>query len=654
MPPNWRHIRWEKTGRTVEVLDEFDQPYSPARYAWVGGVGEQCIHDGQDYQPYIWDSGNNELRYSNTDNRIVFASDRQLLKSVGNIVCNSFKLFVQRKIGQTWTDQPHGLPTRNFLPNKRYEGGVLTDSEGCAVGFLEFPDAAYDLQIGMQTGRKKYAQMGYRFRAPIDATIRMQIVLDGIEDKLGGFQLLQEGGGRLGREIRTVGVVFKDVKFRWTWEEAAYHTISVEDSIDYPGQKNGVITVGPFDYTKNTWVEVLPLTWGPTEASDDCHNYGTTYEDNYSGHIFVGKSGAATQSIGWIWDVVVAQGVTVGAGTKITVTSAGEGGDAPSALLKAVNEFEPPAWGTTERPDTKTVFATNQVEWNLNEASGAHDSPELNGLINEIISDGSWVSGNKLAVVWMDNGSASSANQEIVAEESGNGATLTIVYTAAGGAVDVDATLDALVIDEYAAGVNKEVSFVAGVDALAITEYAATVNKEVAVTAGVDALTLTEYAATVNKEISISAGVDALVITEYAATVQVGADIDVSATVDALTLAEYAATVNKEISISAGTDALVITEYAATINKEISLTAGIDALVITEFAATVNKEISISAGVDALIIAEYAASVNKEISIQVTLESLVIAEYAASVSVGAGSTKFIPEQIGLNQMQGLY
>jgi len=245
-------------------------------------------------------------------------------------------------------------------------------------------------------------------------------------------------------------------------------------------------------------------------------------------------------------------------------------------------------------------------------------------------------------------------------------------YVAAGGAVDVSAGTDALVITEYATTVNKEISFEAGVDALAITEYATTINAAISLTAGLDTLAITEYAAIVAAPLSVTAGLDTLVITEHAAGVSVG--IGFTAGLDTLTITEYAATVNAEVNFTAGLDTLVvteyaadvsigigvavgldtlvITEYAATVAAPLSVTAGTDALAITEYAAGVNAEVSFTAGLDALIITENAATVNAETNIQATLATLVIAEYAASVAIGGA--KFMPEQLGLNQMEGLY
>ncbi len=242
--------------------------------------------------------------------------------------------------------------------------------------------------------------------------------------------------------------------------------------------------------------------------------------------------------------------------------------------------------------------------------------------------------------------------------------------------VNVSTGVDALVLTEYAANINAEVNIlaevdtlslteyqavvdvdeaievIANIDVLSLTEYAANINAEVSFTAGVDTLSLTEYAAAVNAEVNISAEADALVITEAAATIKV--DNSIQAGADTLVLTGYPATVNAEISILAGVDTLVLTEYAATINAEVSILAGIDILTLAEYQAVVNAETNISASVDTLTLSSFAADINIDINIQAMLETLVIAEYSANVEIEAGSMKFISEQLGLNQIQGLF
>jgi len=159
-------------------------------------------------------------------------------------------------------------------------------------------------------------------------------------------------------------------------------------------------------------------------------------------------------------------------------------------------------------------------------------------------------------------------------------------YAAAAG-IEVTATLDTLVITEYAATVKFDLGITTGLDTLVITEYAADINLNVAVTASLDTLVITEYAATVKVDTGVVATLDTLVITEYAATVKV--DTGVTATLDTLVITEYATTIKVDTGVTATLDTLVITEYAAvvTLGTNIDVTATLDTLVITEYGATI-------------------------------------------------------------------
>lgn len=107
----------------------------------------------------------------------------------------------------------------------------------------------------------------------------------------------------------------------------------------------------------------------------------------------------------------------------------------------------------------------------------------------------------------------------------------TLGYVAAAGGVSVDASVDALVLTEHAAGVNKKVSLTTGIDALVIDKYAADVSLGMSISAGVDELAITEYGANVKVDINLTAGIDALVLTEYG--VGANAEVNIMAGIDA-------------------------------------------------------------------------------------------------------------------------
>jgi len=428
--PYKRHLKWESTGRTYEKLDAEGQP--TGEKIWAGQIGEQQVQDDQgNWQPYIHE--NDELRFSHHDSRIKFESGQQVLKKVADKICESVKLFVEKETAPgVWETQPHGLPTRNILHNKRFKNKEIVDYEGSAIGWLEFPDAPYDLQIGMQVGRRKHSVFGFRFRAPISGRVRFQIVKDGIPKVAGGAKLIKR---TINDEERILGVQYKDWYWKWTYDEAAYHSIDVQNSSAYPGTWKAVITIGPFDYEENTWIEVVPATWGPTDTSDDCYEDArTTFREDIGAYndLVQGYNYAYMES-GWIWSNVQASG-TAGDGCyiEIYVRTLGSGSNGNEyGRLYAVDARDVTAWSQDYRPYTHTTRHATYVAWNVG-ATGLQKNSSIKTLIQERFDD-DHVAGDEIGLVWLET-SHSGFKDRIYynSEDTGSGdpPALYIVYTA--------------------------------------------------------------------------------------------------------------------------------------------------------------------------------------------------------------------------------
>jgi hypothetical protein len=248
-------------------------------------------------------------------------------------------------------------------------------------------------------------------------------------------------------------LVFDRVRFSWSPDEIGIHSgYIIEDQAN--GKKLDFF-LGVFDLPDDGDVTISPTTWGATETSDDCASRVNTgqYYDESSGLIGVGSYSLNYYYTGWIWsNVTVPAGATLTDGCLITVTAGAElGNGIDDGTLKAVDENPVPAWSSSELPEDKAVYGTT-VDWNLEQSSGSHDSPELKTMLQQIFDDAAWDSGDNLGVIWIDNSPGGNNYQAIVAEESGNGATLTIVYTA-GGATQKTAEGNA---GRFAAALSKK------------------------------------------------------------------------------------------------------------------------------------------------------------------------------------------------------
>ena len=93
------HYKWESNGRTLYNV-------SAGQYMYTSTVGEENTPTGSTYFPYILSGG--QIQFGNLLDKIEFATDKQVLKRLADIICSSFKLYVEAFIGGSWTSQPHG------------------------------------------------------------------------------------------------------------------------------------------------------------------------------------------------------------------------------------------------------------------------------------------------------------------------------------------------------------------------------------------------------------------------------------------------------------------------------------------------------------------------------------------------------------------
>lgn len=370
----WQHKNWGPAGRTEENSD------NPIERRWTGAVNQKCTWDGTQWLPYLWKVAENKLQYAQNE-EVGFASDKQILRHAGSVICSSMKLFVQAYRGNQWVDQPHGVPTRNITHDY--------PKEGACTGYLDFPDAhlsfgaqlPYDLQAGLEISYFSAADLGLRLRSPVSGQVRFQIVLDGLEKLFSGWEWIDRGGPPKGQgEVRHVGIKTNKMSWRWSYEEAPFRSIGVETNPD--DSLKITVTFGPYTVAANTWLTVYPDTWGPTEVTTDANDgseyspgnsgsYAGTWDVNGvydTGNLYLERlttvSDGYEKISAWRWlpDLnTAAPGVaSINAGTQIVFTNGGDNNTPTgvTATLGADNAADAPVWGSgTARPSQRTMTA---------------------------------------------------------------------------------------------------------------------------------------------------------------------------------------------------------------------------------------------------------------------------------------------------------
>jgi hypothetical protein len=178
-------------------------------------------------------------------------------------------------------------------------------------------------------------------------------------------------------------------------------------------------------------------TWGPTtlaDTNDDCVEMDDTDIDlngiDTDGNL-VGKYTNKVMDAAWRWEnVTIPAGSTI-VSASFTIDGTYTAGTLVSPLIKGILEANPADWSLGTRPSQRTK-TTASVAWggNANWVTVPQVSSDLKDIVQEIIGQVGWASGNAIAFVWIDGGSANNVLRQFEDYDTGGtDPTLTITYT---------------------------------------------------------------------------------------------------------------------------------------------------------------------------------------------------------------------------------
>lgn len=390
----FEHIEWRKHGRKFrEVVDGIPT----GRYKFSTHIGEKNTEDDQGgFIPFLLSAG--KLKHG--DCELEFATDRQIIKYLGNTICSSFKLYVQAKIKGQWVNQPHGAPTRTYHDGEIYRDGGLVTDDSKGTGVLSFPSAhvsfgeqaPYDLNVALEAGGSDGARMGIRFRGPASGNIRFQVVLDGLEKLSTDWELIKDGYlEKDPREERIVGIRVRNFRWQWTYEEALYRSVAVEDNPD--NTKKIVITLGSFAYTKGEWLTIYPDTWVGGEIADaNDDRMGSGYA-GYGDRLVIDDSEANDQwgYGGLRWEGVDLDGATsIDSGTKLTVDADDLNAGTEGTIRWVAEDAQDPVDFSVTDVEDRTILtaAGDYVDHNFPAAARADEEYSMVNPIQALIDEG--------------------------------------------------------------------------------------------------------------------------------------------------------------------------------------------------------------------------------------------------------------------------
>jgi len=447
MPETLRHKRWERTGRTFEVLDDLGQAI-PNKFALTTRIGEHNVDLGDGtFAPYVLDGAT--LRHG--DSECEFADGWQTIKRLGQTLVSKSRLYIQRDIAGVWTDVPHGVPTRNVAHDY--------PKAGKCTAYLDFPDIqgyaqGARLQVGIEVGGSGKEIFGFRMRSPVAGSFRLEWVLEIPEDV--DLSWIKVPTSRTDPTPIRIGGRIGQTEIRWSNAEAPFRSAIVEP--DGLGGRILHLFLGPYTLSAQQWLTVYPDTLNAGEISAN-YNDGmgdTGYVDGYQGVLFIDDSDTqpAWGWIGWRWEGINLGGTpaSIDSGTVITFDSLDDNAGANGTIRFVAENAQDPVDFVTHVEDRTYLTASGKyVDHSIPDQARDDESYSMVAPIQALITAGFTYNGsaghdtlvlacganNAFGITAVSFRALSYDN----AHASGQPARLTIVYTVA-----ASATIDQLTI----------------------------------------------------------------------------------------------------------------------------------------------------------------------------------------------------------------
>ena len=437
MTESYRHLRWERTGRTFEVLDDLSQPI-PNKFAFSTRVGEKNVDLGSStFSPYVLDGAN--LKYG--DSQCEFSDGWQTIKHLGQILVSKSRLFIQRDISGVWTDVPHGVPTRNVAHDYPIEGKC--------TAYLDFPDIqgyaqGARLQVGIEAGGGDQQIYGFRLRSPVAGKFRLEWVLEIPENV--DLSWIETPTSKIDTTPIRIGGRIGKTEIRWGVDEAPFRSATIEP--DGAGGRILHLFLGPYDIAKMEWLLIYPDTFGPSAIAanaDDASQSTTSFYQSGAdsdGNYMIRETGGEDWHAGHRWDnVTIPNSATISSAVISLLTKYRTSTTWPKSVTwygsdeDDAGAFADSASGPRNR--TKTTAYVTQTFSSAPTDEARFNTPNLSAIVSEIVSRGSWASGNALILLSQEVADANSAKLQVqdYGRSAGDAASITIIYSAGGASI---------------------------------------------------------------------------------------------------------------------------------------------------------------------------------------------------------------------------
>jgi hypothetical protein len=288
-------------------------------------------------------------------------------------------------------------------------------------------------------------------------------ILDGIEKLPADYEWLYSYGGpgkTSPADLKKVGIRFKDIEFRWNYDEADLRTFQHETNPDSTHKLS--ILFGPYNVLANQWHEIMPDTWGATAVSgdsNDCQEEGygegtTFYDDGVaaqydSGNLWLDGSNEGSgwmRYVGLRWTPDLGSGAaiaSIGPGSEISLDNVGNenGSNTRSVTTKAEDVGDSSVFSAANKPSGMGLTTADGEDDPISIVPVLPDPLVIgvDDIVNELCVTDSHTYNNSegMSFVLEANDPAEFNNSAHIGYDvghaTGSPATLKIIYTTAAG-----------------------------------------------------------------------------------------------------------------------------------------------------------------------------------------------------------------------------
>ena len=409
-----QHLRWEKSGRTF-TGDK------PGQFVYKSSIGQQNVDLGNgQFAPYVWDKTKRIVRFADCELRFT-ASGLEFWHREERL--NTFSFNPEAKQGLNFERK---IPTVGNLAIEEIDPG---NSKAELKISYKITTVDADTEVFVKAGYNHKVHFGTKFKALKDG-IEQRVALE-FAEKLEPV----EERDRQGKILPTARL--KSEKSWWAWNRAEQADHEIEQTIVTK------VHLGRKVYAINEEKVISPDTWGTdvgiaANGDDGSEEITDWYDEGAFGNnlAYGGIYDVYAERIGFRWtNITVSQGATINSGLlDVYHARTPENADHSGMYWYGAKEANMSQWSSEIRPSNRTK--TNAaLSWAPNLTAPAWENGlNVTSIIQEIVSQGTWVSGNALGL-FTDNTLTQEgyAMIEDYSHANSNEAELTITYTAGGG-----------------------------------------------------------------------------------------------------------------------------------------------------------------------------------------------------------------------------